>query len=71
MAYSATPSPGPVKAFQGREEVLPGGAGSSEETAGRADFEAHVETYRGFLLFMAIAAAHVLVILLLLYWFLM
>jgi hypothetical protein len=35
MAYSTTPGPGPVKAFQGREEVLPGGAGSSEETTSR------------------------------------
>jgi hypothetical protein len=48
-----------------------GGVSDSEATPGRADFEAHVQTYRGFVRGMALAAAHALIILLLLFWFFM
>jgi hypothetical protein len=51
--------------------LLPGEADMTTATPSGRDLEAHVETYRGFVFGMGLAAAHALVILLLLFWFFM
>jgi hypothetical protein len=71
MAYSATSPMGTHSTFQPRNEMSPPTGGLATEVSDRADLNAHIGTYRGFVLGMGLFAAHVLVILLLLYWILM
>lgn len=70
MAHSATTGSGSLGTTSPPRELLPGEADMTNTPRGR-DLEAHVETYRGFVLGMGLAAAHALVILLLLFWFFM
>ena len=71
MAYSPTTGSGSLGTASPHRELLPGEADMTTATPSGRDLEAHVETYRGFVLGMGLAAAHALVILLLLFWFLM
>ena len=71
MAYSATTGSGSLGTTLPDRELLPGEADMTKATPRGRDLEAHVETYRGFVLGMGLAAAHALVILLLLFWFFM
>jgi hypothetical protein len=71
MAYSSTTHTTSMEPHQPRRQRTTGESSATTAVPGRADLEAHLQTYHGFVFGAGLFVAHMAVILLLLYWFLM